>query len=211
MFNSDIPTRADLPSSKQLVRSTLIAIIAAAALLVTVVLPAEYGVDPTGIGSALGLKQMGEIKTQLAAEAALEVEQVTNADTVLTPSFSTVKVEPPADIVTESAIEDVWQNTVTLTLKPGEAAEIKLAMSKDDLAVYEWTTSQGHLNSDLHADGTGGEFTSYGKGRKEVSNTGELEALFDGTHGWFWRNRSEVDVEITLQIKGTYGEIKRVV
>jgi hypothetical protein len=39
-------------------------------LLVTVVLPAEYGVDPTGIGRVLGLTQMGVIKARLAAEAA---------------------------------------------------------------------------------------------------------------------------------------------
>ena len=69
MYNSDLPTRAELPTSKQLLRSTLIAIVSAAALLVAVVLPAEYNIDPTGIGGALGLAEMGEIKQQLAEEA----------------------------------------------------------------------------------------------------------------------------------------------
>jgi hypothetical protein len=55
MYNTDIPTRAELPTSAQLIRSTLIAAGIAAALLVTVVLPAEYGIDPTGAGRALGL------------------------------------------------------------------------------------------------------------------------------------------------------------
>src|SRR5215210_4257140 len=69
MYNTDMPSRAELPTSGQLVRSTLIAAGVAAALLVTVVLPAEYGIDPTGAGRALGLTEMGEIKTQLHEEA----------------------------------------------------------------------------------------------------------------------------------------------
>ena len=62
MYNSEIPSRADLPSNKQLVRSTLIALVAAVAVLITVVLPAEYAIDPTGAGRLLGLTEMGEIK-----------------------------------------------------------------------------------------------------------------------------------------------------
>ena len=69
MYNSQMPSVDELPTSAQLVRSTLIAAVGAAALLVTVVLPSEYAIDPTGIGRALGLTQMGEIKMQLAAEA----------------------------------------------------------------------------------------------------------------------------------------------
>jgi hypothetical protein len=60
------------PDTRRLLRSTLIAAIAAVALLVTVVLPAEYGIDPTRIGRVLGLTQMGEIKVRLAREAAAD-------------------------------------------------------------------------------------------------------------------------------------------
>lgn len=59
-----------LPSTRTLVRSTLVAVAVAAALLLTVVLPAEYGIDLTGAGRVLGLTQMGEIKVRLAREAA---------------------------------------------------------------------------------------------------------------------------------------------
>jgi hypothetical protein len=70
MYNTNVPSRAELPTTRQLLRSTLIAAVSAVVLLYTVVLPAEYGVDPTGIGKALGLTEMGEIKTRLAKEAA---------------------------------------------------------------------------------------------------------------------------------------------
>lgn len=70
MYNSDMPTRAELPTTKQLIRSTLIALSTAMVLLVTVILPAEYAIDPTGVGKVLGLTEMGEIKAQLEQEAA---------------------------------------------------------------------------------------------------------------------------------------------
>jgi len=72
MYNVTKPTLDDLPTSKQLLRSTLIALVAAFAILIAIVLPSEYGSDPTGIGRVLGLSEMGEIKTQLAEEAAAD-------------------------------------------------------------------------------------------------------------------------------------------
>lgn len=70
MYNTDLPRRAELPTSAQLKRSTWIAGITAVGILAFVVLPSEYAVDPTGVGGILGLTQMGEIKMQLAEEAA---------------------------------------------------------------------------------------------------------------------------------------------
>ncbi|WP_341650143.1 hypothetical protein [Thauera humireducens] len=72
MYNTDLPKRADLPTTGKLLRSTALAALIAGGLLVTTVLPAEYGIDPTGIGRALGLTPMGEIKMSLAAEARAE-------------------------------------------------------------------------------------------------------------------------------------------
>lgn len=54
------PFETNPPSSKRLVRSIGLALIAALIVLTTVVLPAEYGVDPTGIGRALGLTALNE-------------------------------------------------------------------------------------------------------------------------------------------------------
>ncbi|MED6065219.1 hypothetical protein VZ232_18140, partial [Pseudomonas aeruginosa] len=50
MYNVSKPTLDDLPSSKQLLRSTFIALVAAIAILVAIVLPSEHAIDPTGIG-----------------------------------------------------------------------------------------------------------------------------------------------------------------
>jgi len=57
------------PSLASLRRASLVAVVIAVVLVVTAVLPAEYGVDPTGIGRRIGLTQMGRLKQELAKEA----------------------------------------------------------------------------------------------------------------------------------------------
>lgn len=86
MSNPPLPP-GEPPSPRKLLRSTLIALAVAVLLLVTVVLPAEYGIDPTGVGRVLGLTRMGEIKTRLAKEAAADAaaDAAAAADTT-TPS-----------------------------------------------------------------------------------------------------------------------------
>lgn len=69
MYNAQIPQDVELPSAKKLVKSTIIAAVSAAVVLVTVVMPAEYNIDPTGVGKVLGLTTMGEIKQSLAQES----------------------------------------------------------------------------------------------------------------------------------------------
>ncbi|HEY7802902.1 MAG TPA: transmembrane anchor protein, partial [Orrella sp.] len=102
MYNTNMPSRADLPSSGQLLRSTILALIAAIVILVTIVLPSEYGIDPTGIGQKLGLVEMGNIKTQLAAEAQADAQAKQQVATATTPAASG-KVTAPAPASTSTA------------------------------------------------------------------------------------------------------------
>lgn len=213
MYNTDIPTRAELPTSKQLVRSTIIAIVAAAAILVTIVLPAEYAIDPTGIGRVLGLAEMGEIKAQLAEEARRDrlLDQQESAPPA-SERRSGMLNRVFAELIIGSAVAQPAQgrsDDTTITLKPGEGTEIKLVMKRGGKANFSWTTSGGAVNFDLHGDG-GGKSTSYEKGRGSSGAEGVLEAAFDGNHGWFWRNRGRSDVTIKLRTNGSYSDIKRV-
>lgn len=64
------------PTAWKLLRSTLLAIVAAAVLLVTTVLPAEYGIDLTGIGRVLGLTQMGESKQRAYTQTLSAVSEI---------------------------------------------------------------------------------------------------------------------------------------
>src|SRR3546814_925855 len=101
-----------------------------------------------------------------------------------------------------------------VTLKPSEAAEIKLDMRKGATVNYTWSTKGGLVNVDAHGDpydAPKGFYHGYGKDRQINGKDGVLEAAFDGKHGWFWRNRSKGTVTITLKTDGNYQSIKRVV
>ncbi len=207
MFNSQLPTLSELPASRQLVRSTLIAAVGAAALLVTVVLPSEYGIDPTGVGRILGLTEMGEIKTELAEDAAAD--------------RATDQAMPAAPVTTAVAQSDApaaatanRQDRMEVTLAPGEAAEIKVAAAQGARIEFTWSVAGGHVNFDAHGDPEvrrPGFYHGYGKGRASTGERGTLVAAFDGTHGWYWRNRSDGTVTVTLQTSGAYTSIRRVV
>ena len=205
MYNHNIPNENELPTSKQLIKSTVIALLTAVILLVTVILPAEYGIDPSGVGRILGLTKMGEIKTQLAAEAEQEIQQPTPAE--IQPTKMAVENNSEAN---SKADEVTPTETRSIQLKPGEAAELKLGMKKDAIVIYEWSVNTGHVNYDTHGDGAGINYFGYGKGKKTKQDKGELKAAFDGKHGWFWRNRSEQAVTVTLRVSGEYSDIQRV-
>ena len=47
-------------STKTLVKASISAVVVAAIALVTFILPAEYNIDPTGIGNKLGLTELAQ-------------------------------------------------------------------------------------------------------------------------------------------------------
>jgi hypothetical protein len=212
MYNSDLPTRAELPSSRRLLRSTLIAALTAAVLLVTVVLPAEYGIDPTGVGRTLGLKQMGDIKVQLHHEAAEDAAR--DAGRAAPQKGSSLWdrfgrwVIGTAHAQTAAATRT---DETKVTLQPGEGVEVKASLTKGQKILYSWSTDGGKVNHDTHGEphGKPDATTSYKKGRGVAKDEGTLEAAFDGSHGWFWRNRTDKPVTVTLKTQGDYAEIKR--
>lgn len=208
-----VPT-GELPSSARLLRSTAIAMAVALLLLVSVVMPAEYGVDPTGIGRTLGLTKMGEIKAQLAREAAADAaasDTTTRGAATATVPATVASATVPATPMPGSP--SIRTDDVRVTLRPNEGKEIKLAMRKDARVRYTWTTDRGVVNYDTHADRTAPpaiKYHGYSKGQGKRTDEGVLIAAFDGMHGWFWRNRTNEVVTVTLRANGDYQELKRV-
>ncbi|MET4026045.1 MULTISPECIES: hypothetical protein [Marinobacter] len=221
MYNTDRPNREELPSTAKLVRSTIIAAIVALVLLVTVVMPAEYALDPTGAGRVLGLTEMGEIKQQLAEEAAADAAAQRVAVQTQTEAPAPASVEPaataeaapeaepaPEEPAPATADESEWKDEVRFVLTPGQGTEFKLTMNEGAIARFSWESEGGPVNFDTHGDG-GGRSISYEKGRGVPEDEGELEAAFTGNHGWFFRNRNNNDVTVVLRTGGDYGELKK--
>lgn len=222
MYNTDMPSREALPSTGKLIRSTIIAALVALLLLVTVVMPAEYALDPTGAGRVLGLTEMGEIKEQLAEEAAADevaqlvavqpsVEQKApevaepSPETPVAPEPEATPVEPAND---PAPAEPQWQDEVRVVLTPGEGTEFKLTMEEGAVARFSWVSEGGPINYDTHGDGSG-QSISYEKGRGVPADEGELVAAFTGSHGWFFRNRNDSDVTLVLRTGGDYSQLKK--
>lgn len=205
MFNAEKPSLDELPTSAQLLRSTLIAFVGAILILVTVILPAEYGIDPTGAGSLMGLTEMGEIKQELSNEAKRDhssyvpnEEQPGIFDRLLTTIIGSAYAQG----------KETWTDEVRFELKPGDTHELKLTMKKGDVADYKMVVAGGRVNFDLHAH-SGKKSITYEKGRGSAGSEGKLVAAFDGNHGWFWRNRDKKPLTVTVKLRGAYSALKR--
>jgi hypothetical protein len=182
--------RDAIPSVHQLLRATMIALTTAVIVLVVAVLPAEYGIDPTGFGRRIGLLRPA------AAEVAL-----TAGPTEATPGQPVVKEGTP-----------FRTDEMTLTLPPGDGAEIKAWMTRGRRFVFSWSSEGGVVNVDMHGepiDASEGEFTSYWKDEDKTAGHGAFEAPFDGTHGWFWENLGPEPVTIRLRTSGYYDKLGR--
>jgi len=203
MNNAPKPNLEDLPTKAQLFRSTIIAGIGAVAILVTVYLPAEHAIDPTGVGRVLGLTEMGEIKVQLAEEA--EADRLLDEQRARDQSSSVLDTVFGLFVGTAHA-QETWQDEVTFTLEPGATAEIKMTMEAGNVVDYAWTATGGRVNFDLHAH-SGGESIDYERGAGQTAGEGSIEAPFAGDHGWFWRNRDTTPITMTIQLRGDYSAV----
>ncbi len=202
-FRTPVPEPGAATAAK-LGRSTAIALGIAVVILFTAVLPAEYGVDPTGVGRIIGLTQMGEIKQSLAREAAAEAAE----ESAAAPVDVATKVAPEAVATPEDSLPPD-QHTARVELLPNEGKELKLSMRKGARVAYAWSSDGGVVNHDTHADSTGApqSYHRYSRATGVSADSGTLVAAFDGKHGWFWRNRGSGAVTITLQVRGDFDEI----
>jgi hypothetical protein len=209
MNNNNIPSNNELPSVAKLIKSTIIAITLAAIILVTGVLPAEYGIDPTGVGNLLGLSKMGEIKVSLAQEAAADktLAKAKSSPDSKDSELVAKSVEKPVETLQKAPVRT---DKMTFSLRPNEGTEVKLKMNKGEQVNYVWWTSNGRANFDAHSDSKKLQinYRSYSKGSADRKE-GIMEAEFDGRHGWFWRNRTSETMTITLQVEGAYSDIKQ--
>jgi len=165
------------------------ALLVAGVLLVTVILPAEYAVDPLGTGAKLGLLALGETGKQVAA---LEATKGTAAGGV------------PILAPQERAFT---QETVTFQVKPREGMEYKYRLEKGEALLYSWSAS-APMNTEFHAEPDGalrGYAQIYEKKDGMTGASGTLTAPFPGIHGWYWQNTTDKDQTVTLTSAGYYN------
>jgi hypothetical protein len=174
----------------RLVVATIVALVAATALLVVAVLPAEYGIDPTGLGDRMGL-------TAMATPGAV-VELTSMSDTANT---------------TESPLLDspraYNENTVSYTLPPGGWVEYKFALGQGATFLYQWEAT-GPVTFDFHTEpvGTGAAGSESFSQGSATAEDGSYRAPYSGYHGWYWLNEGDAPVEINLTAVGYFTQAR---
>ncbi|BAV63336.1 hypothetical protein [Sphingobium cloacae] len=177
-------TEVRLPSRRGLLLTAGAAIAVGAAIVVLFVLPAETGIDPTGMGEATGLSDMAN------PDAARFLERGVQRKGVFTPGEK---------MPSEAGASDYW----TYDLQPYESIELKYVIDKDQPVSFEWTASTP-VNYDMHAhpfDG-GEELTESYSIAKADHLAGSYVAAFSGIHGWHWQNRGFETVHLKLKASG---------
>jgi hypothetical protein len=164
------------------------ALLVAGLILVAAILPAEFGIDPLGIGKILGLTAIGDVQKQVAA-------------------FESSRSAAPSGVKTIVPQERRYQDqTVDFTIGPREFMEYKYRLEKGDALLYSWKAS-APVNYELHAEPDGapqGYAESYEKGSAAATASGTLTAPFAGIHGWYWENTTDREVTVSLSAAGYY-------
>lgn len=179
------PDAAALTTRRQLLRATALAVVAAGIVTLTIIAPAEYGLDPTGIGTRLGLRRS---------------------------NISSAPVAPEAATTVALGMEPFRTDQLQVTLAWGEDLEIKATMRKGESLVFSWESSGGPVNVDMHGEplsAENGAPTSYAKAEDQLRAHGTFRAPFDGKHGWYWENYNDNPVTITVRTSGFYSQIAR--
>lgn len=165
------------------------ALLGAGLLLVVAVLPAEYGVDPLGIGHRLGLTAMSDVEQQVEALQSSRAGSIGGVPTVAPQDRS-------------------YQNeTVEFKLKPREFIEYKYRLDKGESLLFSWKAT-GRVNYEFHAEPDGaprGYAETYEKKDAMETASGTLTVPFSGIHGWYWENVGGADVTLTLSAAGFYN------
>lgn len=199
-------------NKKQILTATFAALVLGAFLFVAAVLPAEYGSDPLGTGKLFGFSRLYQ------AEALADVAMIEAGDPK---AFPVLKKEdlgsdpevpmpkeaqnpPPASQYAER------QDSLTVRVPAGKGIEYKVKVLKFGSLKYEWTTDQGVLYSDFH-----GEVKEATPPKEEFflsytiaySNNliGTFLAPYEGRHGWYFKNRTEKDIVVSLRLSGQYA------
>jgi len=196
-MNDSVVTTGLQVDKAALAKASGVAAVVAAVVLSVFVLPAEYGIDPTGAGAAMGI-------TGMAAATEIDTPAAKSVDTV---ASTTLPIPDKAAI----SRTGTWRaDELTIELAPHSGKEIKAHMGAGDSFVFEWASKGGPVKLDMHGerpDAPNGEFTSYWEERELTEGKGVFTAPFAGTHGWYWRNKGETPVSVTVRVTGFYKDL----
>lgn len=202
------------PSRKSLARAAAWTFLGAAAVTFLFVLPAEYGVDPTGLGARLGLTELVDVDGP-TGEA---VSQRLVEGTFPTPpaEFDYFDPEVLGDPFSRTQGRRFRSEKIEIPLDDLEQVEVKAVMKQGDALVYTWRLLEGSvIYTDFHADPLEVEkypdeyWIRYHESESSTES-GSIVAPFDGNHGWYWLNIEENPVRVELEVHGYFESLEEI-
>jgi len=179
----DTQSATTVPSGRALVKATLVAVFLGGAVLVTTVMPAEFGIDPVGTGRALGLLDLYASESAPAAPATV---LPTEGGPVFT-QHSPYKADSREFVIGAYG-----------------TLEFKYRLAGGAAMLYEWKATEP-VSFDFHTEREDNRDASDTFEKGEASEKrGAYIAPYAGIHGWYWKNNTEREVRITLTSTGFY-------
>ncbi|CTQ51285.1 hypothetical protein [Jannaschia donghaensis] len=194
------------------IRKLIMGAMVGGALLIGAVLPAEYGIDPTGLGSKLGLTALAQDTPEGAPfEGALE--------------FNIGDYDPTADLINTSVqglihLEDApfRSKVIDIEIEDFGEVEYKFVLPADTTLVYSWEVLNavgdgvyydfhGHPSSEDAANYPEGFEMAYSRG-EGLAQHGSFTAPFPGYHGFYFMNIEEGPITVRLKVSGYWEEHK---
>jgi len=218
MTDSDNPGHG--PSGSSLFKSAFFTLLGAVIVTALFIMPAEYGVDPTGIGTKLGLTNLDASKPAPGvAPLTQPVPKLVSGAFPGPPAeedFDYYEPDVLGDPFSRSHDSEFQTTTMEISLDEFEQVEVKAVMKQGDALVYSWKLIEGEtIYTDFHADPHQTElyperyWLRYAES-EEPSASGSLVAPFDGNHGWYWMNIEEKPVKIVLEVRGYYESLEEI-
>lgn len=206
------PTTPAPPSRKKLLIGSAVAVTVAAVGLVVFVLPAEYGIDPTGAGAALGL-------TKLAGTSEEENVYLKRGQARTNVLFPLDGAADPGEELLRKTLMDngiafpaggkIQSDRFEFELLPYEGIELKYELAQGAPMIFSWGVT-GPVNFDMHAHPYEGgtELTESFVITDAAAQTAAYVAPFTGIHGWYWQNRTLEPVTLMLDATGAFTASK---
>ena len=209
MTQANTQAHAHIPvhSNKTLIKASVAATLIAAVILVLFILPAEYNVDPTGFGKAAGLTQLAESQQTQASQATTAATPQQMTETAFSFETPTAAQLPTVEqIKAARQTSGVRSDTIDIIIPAGKGLEYKLLIDAYMHLEYEWQTDGQPLYFDFHGEPQGDKSGYYESFAITTSNEmkGSLTTPFAGSHGWYWKNKSDAPITVTLKTKGDY-------
>ncbi|MFT2092526.1 hypothetical protein [Paraglaciecola sp. 2405UD69-4] len=182
------------------------------ALLLFAILPAEYGIDPTGLGEKLGLLALAKPSTQ-------------TSDATPALSFNIESYDPAAERINKPIqgliqLHDApfKQQIIDIEIDDLGEVEHKFAMAADTTFVYTWEVLNakeegvyydfhGHPTSENAANFPESFEMAYSRG-EGTKQSGAFTSPFAGYHGFYFMNIEEGPITVRLTVSGYWHDHK---